>query len=107
MKGIIKIKDYRIHCIVGACTHERDQEQEILVDLELEANFAECVLSDTLVDTIDYEEIVEVCRNLAQTEKFTLIETFAYEALNALFSKFSFSWGKISVKKPDALPLAS
>ncbi len=106
MKGIIKIKDYRIHCVIGAHPHERKREQQLSLDIEVELNFQELSQTDSIVDTVNYEQIAGVCRNLAKSRRYHLLETFAYEALHALMDEFPISWAKVCVKKEQAIPLA-
>ena len=103
---IIKIKKYRIHCVIGAHPHERETEQELSIDIEVKLNIQEAVQTDSIVDTIDYEKIAKVCSDLAKTRRYHLLETFAYEALNALLDEFLISWIKLRVVKKQAIPLA-
>ncbi len=106
MEGIIKIEDYKIHCIMGAHAYERDVDQEIALDIEMRVDISECVQTDSIVDTVNYTEVVRVCRELAQKRRYHLLETFAYEAIHALNETFSPSSLKLRVKKKGAIPLA-
>lgn len=106
MEGIIKIEDYKIHCIMGAHSYERDIEQEISLDIEMRLNFTECAQTDSIVDTIDYTSVVQVCSDLAKARRYHLIETFAFETIHALNDAFSPLWIKVRVKKKKALALA-
>ena len=105
MEGMIKIEAFRIHCIIGAHAHERKVDQELLVDLEMKLNLAEPVQTDSIVDTVDYEAVCNVCKELAETRRYHLLETFAYEALHAVLRSFPLKWVKIRVRKSQALPL--
>lgn len=104
MQGIIKIKGFKIHCIVGAHPHERNSDQELLVDVEMRLNLTEPVQTDSIVDTVDYDAVCQVCKELAQTRRYHLLETFAFEALHAILDTFPISWAKVSVRK--SIPLA-
>lgn len=107
MHGIIKIVEYRIQGIVGVYPHERETAQELLVDIEMKVDFSEAVLTDAIVDTVNYEEIGMICRNLIREREYKLLETFAFEALNAILDDYiQISWAQIRVCKPRALPLA-
>ncbi|MFZ0564682.1 MAG: dihydroneopterin aldolase [Chlamydiales bacterium] len=106
MEGIVKIRDYRVRCIVGVYPEERSKEQELSVDIELKWNIQEVVQTDSIVDTIDYEKVAKVCRDLAKSSEFHLLETFAYETLSAIFDEFEVSWVKVTVKKTQPFPLA-
>ena len=106
MEGIIKIEDYKIHCIIGAHAHERDEDQEVTLDIEMRVNFLECAQTDSIVDTVNYDEVVKVCRALAKQRRYHLLETFAYEMVHAIMDTFAPSWVKVRVKKKKALALA-
>jgi len=107
MEGIIKIKDLRVHCIVGTQPYERTDEQELSIDIEVKADFQESVQTDSIVDTIDYVQLAKVCGDLAKSRHYHLLETFAYEALNALLDSFPIKWAKVCVKKKRAVALAT
>ncbi len=106
MDGFIKIEELGISCVVGVHAHERGQEQKLFVDVEMRFNFAEPVQTDSIVDTVDYAAVCKVCQELAETRRYHLIETFAYEALHAVLDTFPVTWAKIRVRKPQALPTA-
>lgn len=106
MEGIIRIEDYEIHCIIGSHAYERDEDQAISIDIEMGVNFLECVQTDSIVDTVNYNEIANVCKELAKKRRYHLLETFAYEAVHALMDTFSPLFVRIRVKKKKAIPLA-
>lgn len=106
MEGIIRIEGYKIHCVVGVDSHERSENQELSMDIEMRLNMLECAQTDSVNDTVDYREIARVCHNLATSRQYNLLETFAYEAVHALMEAFSPSWVKVRLKKKRALPLA-
>ncbi len=106
MEGSICIEDYKIHCILGAHAYEREEEQEISLDIEMRADFFECAQTDSIVDTIDYRNVVELCRQLAEKRRYHLLETFAFEAVHALMEAFSPLSVKVRLTKKSAVPLA-
>ncbi len=107
MEGLIKIEGLRIQCVIGAHAYERSIEQELICDVEMRGNLAEPVRTDSVVDTINYTQVCEVCQKLAQERQYHLLETFAYEALHALIDTFPLiDWAKIRVKKRLGVPLA-
>lgn len=106
MEGIIKIEDYKIHCIIGSHAYERNEDQEISLDIEMRVNFLECVQTDSIVDTVDYSEIVKVCSELAKKRRYHLLETLAFETVHALMEAFSPLAVKVRVNKKGAVPLA-
>jgi dihydroneopterin aldolase len=106
MEGIIRLEEYKIHCILGAHAYEREEEQEILLDVEMRTNFFECAQTDSISDTIDYTRVGQLCRDLARSRRYHLLETFAFEAVHALMEAFSPQSVKVRLQKKNALPLA-
>jgi dihydroneopterin aldolase len=106
MQGLVKIIDYKIHCVIGSHAYEREEDQEISIDIEMRLNCAECVLTDSIVDTINYNEVVKVCSDLAKSRRYHLLETFCYETVHALMAAFTPFWVNVRVKKKRAIPLA-
>lgn len=58
------------------------------IDLELTYDAKEAAIEDNVNLAINYEEAVFVVSEIVTGESFDLIETLAYEILNALFDKF-------------------
>lgn len=107
MEGTVIIQDLKIHCIIGAHSHERTNLQELLLDIEMRSNLAECVQTDSIADTVDYEKVCALCQDLAKERRYHLLETFAYEALHLILDTFPLLWVKVRIKKKNALPLAN
>lgn len=99
MEAVIRIEDFRVSCIIGNNLEEREAEQEIAIDIEIRIDITECAQTDSIVDTVDYEKLVKVCSELAKSRRYHLLETFAYEAIDAVFDEFSVLWARIRVKK--------
>src|SRR5688500_11768069 len=103
MKGYIGFDQYKLDCIIGVYPHERQTKQTIFVDLQVEADFSKCSKSDDIADTVNYEQLAELCIHLAESGKFALLETFACEILKSIFLKFNVTWAWVRIKKPQAL----
>jgi dihydroneopterin aldolase len=58
------------------------------VDLELTYDAKEAAIEDNINKAINYEEAVFVVSEIMTGDSYDLIETLAYEILNALFDKF-------------------
>lgn len=106
MEATIQVEGYQLHCIIGSHAYEREMTQELALDIQMLVNITECTRSDAIVDTVNYAEVVEVCRELAHRRRYHLLETFAFEAAHALMDAFSPIKVKVKVKKPKAIPLA-
>ena len=103
----ISLVDLEIICIIGIHPHERVQEQKLFIDINLDVDFEDSIISDDINDTIDYTLIAELATQLAILKKHQLIESFCSDLNNLLLDKFKIiQKSKITVKKPNALPKA-
>lgn len=103
MKGIIGLERHRISCIIGVEDRERVIPQDIYVDLKVLSSFARCAATDHIADTIDYEYLANMCTRLACEKQYKLIETFAYDVIQALIREFNIEWAWIKIWKPRAI----
>ena len=103
----ISIVDLEITCIIGIHPRERDEEQNILLDIYLDVDFGNSTFIDDINSTIDYTIIAELATELAISKKYKLIESFCIDLNNLFLNKFKIiQKSKITIKKPNALPKA-
>lgn len=100
------IHDLRITTFIGLLPWERRSEQEIFLNIEMSADFAEAIKNDALKYTIDYAKVAEQVRNFVKTTQLNLIETLADKIADLILKNFSVEYVKIEIKKPSALPEA-
>jgi|GEM_PF-1459550 len=101
--GIIGFDHFKIHCIIGNNQEERLLPQDIYVDLRVEQDFSLPAKNDSLDETICYELLSNVCKNLCLTKKFRILETFAFELVEILINKYKLKWVFVKIKKPSAI----
>lgn len=106
MLGIIGFKQHRIRCLIGNNEAERQHEQEIFVDLKIKIDFSRCAESDDLRDSVCYLFLSEFCTQLAQQNRYRLLEAFASDAIEQLLALPPIQWVWIRIMKPQALPSA-
>ena len=104
MLGTIGFKGYRVSCIIGTEPHERNEVQDLLIDLKVELDFSQVFQSGDLKDTIDYRLLVEVCQNLAVEGNYGVLEKYASDVIEEIFTRFSVKSAWISIRKPLAIP---
>lgn len=105
MNGTTGLRDLRIDCIVGVHPHERVTPQPVVLNIELDYDFAPAAASDAIVDAVNYDEVVADVRGLLIARKFQLIETMAEEAVALLLSRHSrVSVVRLDITKPSAVP---
>jgi dihydroneopterin aldolase len=62
--GTIHIDELTVHCVIGIIESERQRDQRIFIDAELDADFAAAAASDHIWDTINAPNLE---RNIAPT----------------------------------------
>ena len=108
MIGTTGLKGFRIDCVVGLYEHERAQPQSILMDIELDYDFAGAATADGVADAVDYDRVAVEVAELIQRRKFHLIETMAEEtAAMLLEAHASVHAVRLEIRKPDAVPAAT
>lgn len=90
----------------GALSEERRIGQKFLIDVTLSLDLSRAGETDELADTVNYAEVFEIVRRLAEGEPFRLIEKLAGEINSSLLAAFpQISSVTTTVHKPSA-PIA-
>jgi len=107
MIGTAGVRQLQVDCIVGIYPHERAAEQPVLLDLEIDYDFAAAAASDSIGDAADYDLLVSSVTQLIKARQFQLIETMAEEIAALLLSRFaSAQTVRLEIRKPTAVPTA-
>ena len=72
----------------GVHPEEREHGNRFEVDVEVVCASVDAVETDELKDTIDYQGIGDVVREINSRQTFNLIESFAGTVANALLTKY-------------------
>ncbi|MBR1951535.1 MAG: dihydroneopterin aldolase [Lentisphaeria bacterium] len=88
--------------VIGTRPEERDLQQKIILDLEIDIDLSAASASDDLLDTINYAEIEEKMVKLAEESHFFLIEAFAQAAADIVLSYEKTTGCTVTVTKPNA-----
>ena len=70
----IYVNGLRLMALVGVLPHEREAEQPVQVDIDLEVDLVEAGLTDNLVDTANYGAIAEAVADVVRTSRDVLLE---------------------------------
>jgi len=107
MLGTLELRDLHVRCIVGIFPHERQNEQDVYLDIEMDFDFAPAAQSEDINQTIDYTAVASSLTNLIVEQKFQLIETMSEKCAQLLLASYpQIDRVAISVKKPAAVPQA-
>jgi dihydroneopterin aldolase len=86
--GIIRIKNAIFYGYHGVHTSEQNSGGRFEVDIEIHCDISEAVKSDSLKNTIDYEQVYNFLKSLITEKKFYLIEALASKIAQGLIEKF-------------------
>ena len=87
MIGTTGLQALRVDCIVGIYEHERNARQPVIVDVEIDYDFAAAAASDAITDAVDYDGVARAITELAERRGFQLIETMAEETATMLLAR--------------------
>lgn len=103
MADRLVIHDLLADCRIGVFDWEREQAQQLWVDLELAIDATAAAERDDVTATVDYGRLVTVVRQYAQDKTFRLLETLAEELASLILEQFETAAVTVRVKK-RALP---
>ena len=72
----------------GVCPEERERGNRFRIDVEWECSSLRAAVSDELGDTIDYQEVTQLVRELSDRRSFHLIESFADAIANGILERY-------------------
>jgi dihydroneopterin aldolase len=101
-----KIHINGISCLahLGVPPQERENPQEILVDVVLTLNLDKAIHSDEVTSTVDYVRIVEKVKETVEERRFSLLETVAGQLCRAILTDAQIKSVQVRVRKfPEAL----
>lgn len=104
--AIIRVKDLLIRTIIGFNPGERDNRQDVIINLEIETDAERAVLSDKPDGILDYKEVTKKVIKLVQESKYNLLEKLANEILRAVMEDEKVKRCRVEVDKPHALRFA-
>jgi dihydroneopterin aldolase len=108
MVGTAGLKGLRLECIVGIYEHERQTRQLVLLDIELDYDFAAAAASDAIGDAVDYDAVAASVAELAERRGFQLIETMAEATAAMLLERLApVQTVRLEIRKPQAVPAAA
>lgn len=108
MIGTAGLQGLRVECIVGIHEHERQTPQAVIMDIELDYDFAPAAASEAIGDAVDYDGVARRVTALVQQRAFQLIETMAEETAAMLLGELAaVRRVRLEIRKPAAVPAAA
>ena len=108
MIGTTGLKSLQVDCIVGVYDHERETPQTVMIDIDLDYDFAAVAGSDAIGDAVDYDRVASGVTELVQRRAFQLIETMAEETAAMLLAQLAqVQMVRLEIRKLAAVPTAA
>ncbi len=101
MSDIIRLKNMIFYAHHGYYQAERELGQKFEVDLELECNLSRAIESDSLEDTVNFENVYHHVNSIFNSYKFTLLESVADKIIQDILEHFPVQSARIRVRKPQ------
>jgi len=106
MMAKIRITDLRLRAIIGIYDWERENKQDIIINVTLEYDAEKPARSDKIEDTIDYKAITKEIIKMTERSEFYLLEKLAGEILMITLKNPLVLKSTVKVDKPAALRFA-
>ena len=103
MTDTVFIKGLKAASVIGCYDWERDIRQTLVIDLELEADFARAAQTDALEDALDYAAISQRVIAVCEASRFQLVEALAEHLASIVLTEFSIERLRMTVTKPGAV----
>ncbi|MDQ6766394.1 MAG: dihydroneopterin aldolase [Candidatus Eremiobacteraeota bacterium] len=102
-RGIIRISGMRFWGKHGANAGERERQQPIDVDVEIQAELGQAWASDRLADSVDYSAVFRTCQDIVERESFALLEALADRIARGVCAEPRVTEVVVRVRKPRLL----
>ena len=97
------IKNLHIQCILGVYDWERNTPREVIVNIELGVDTRTAAKSDNLADCVDYDQLSQEIRALAERARRLTVEALAEDIANLCLSSSQVQQVMVRVDKPGAV----
>lgn len=102
----IYIRDLVIHCVIGVDEQERQEKQNVVVQIELQVDLREAGRTDALADSVDYSDLKKRVLDVAEKSQYRLIEALAQRIADECLKHRRVECVKVAVEKPGVLRFA-
>lgn len=101
--ALIRIKNLLVPAIIGFNPEERLNRQDVLINLIIEVEVSEAILTDNEESIYNYRTITKEVISLVSESKFYLLEKLTHEVLQLIMRDMRVIWAKVEIDKPHAL----
>ena len=102
----IHIKDLHLRTIIGINQEERRNQQDVLINIVMDADSSQAGESDDIDDAVNYRTITKRIIQLVESSHFYLVEKMAAEIAAICLDDPRVERARVTVEKPGALRFA-
>ena len=102
----VHIVDLQLRCIIGIYPEERQEKQDVILNITLYADLRQAGNTDDLRDTVDYKSVKQAVRTLVEGSSFKLVEKLASEVARVCLEPALVKKVQVRIDKPGALRFA-
>jgi dihydroneopterin aldolase/D-erythro-7,8-dihydroneopterin triphosphate epimerase len=106
MADQILIKDLFLRTIIGINDDERNNRQDVLINLALDTDTRPAGLSDDIADAVNYRTLSKQVVELVENSRFYLVEKLAEEIATLCLADVRVLRVQVTIQKPAALRFA-
>ena len=100
---IINIENLRLRTIIGIYDWEKENKQDVIINISIEFDGSAAGKSDSIEDTVDYKTITKKIINYVEDGKFNLIEKMVTGIGEIVMEDKRVILSTITADKPGAL----
>jgi dihydroneopterin aldolase len=100
----VLVRDLVLACEIGTLRHERDRQQRVRVNLDLEVREEATPIADDLRNVVCYDEIVSAIRQLVAGGHMNLVETLAERIAALCLADARIRVARVRAEKLDVYP---
>ncbi len=102
----ITIENLKLRTIIGIFDWERENKQDVIINIKLDFDAQKATQSDDINDTIDYKTLTKAVIEKVEESSYFLVEKLAKEILNICMNNPLVQKASVKVDKPFALRFA-
>ncbi|MBD3288049.1 dihydroneopterin aldolase [candidate division KSB1 bacterium] len=103
---IVRIKNLRLRTIIGIFDWERENKQDVVLNIEYEFDGTKAANSDDIEDTVDYKTLTKRIISEVEASQFYLLEKLANHVLEIIMDNEKVQRAFVEIDKPQALRFA-
>jgi 7,8-dihydroneopterin aldolase/epimerase/oxygenase len=98
----VSIRDLSVATVIGVHPWEREIEQTLIFNVDMEADVRQAAATDDLADALDYSAVAAAIATVVRDGQFRLVETAAERVAEHLLAGFPLTSLRLELRKPIA-----